>query len=180
MACEVTIYALKPKKKCTKYKMFVGCTTQTLDDRFAHHADWNKTKNLELYFAMKRDNFNWSICPLYKGFCTLGEAEKIRDRWIEVLQPNFQGEPNPALVGNSWKEKLDLAAEKKRKTLPEESRTEYVVQKSKTPEKAKTRCYVSREKASAYHEEYYRRNREKILAKQRAVYWEKKRDADLS
>ena len=55
MACERTIYALKPKKECSKYKMFVGCTTQTLDDRFAHHMDWNKTRDLELYFAMERD-----------------------------------------------------------------------------------------------------------------------------
>ena len=128
---------------------------------------------------------------MYKGFCTLEEA----DRWMEMLQPNLQGEPNPALVGQVWKKKLDLSAEKRRKTLPDEAKTEYVVQKSKTPAKSKTRYDVNREKVLAYNKEYrrrnrekvlvqkkeyYRRNRKKILAKQRAVYCEKKRDADLS
>ena len=117
MACERTIYAIKPKRKCSKYKMFVGCTTQTLEDRFAYHTDWDKTRDRDLFFAMEKDYFNWSIYPLYKGFCTSEEAEKTKDRWIEILQPNLQGEPNPALVEHAWKEKLKLAGEKRRRLL---------------------------------------------------------------
>ena len=150
--------------------MFVGCTTQTLGDCIEHHVDWNKTRDLDLYFAMAKDNFKWYAYLLYKGFCSAEEAEKTKDRWIEILQPNLQGEPNPALVRHVWKENLKLAGEKRRRLLQTTGNVKH------HQEEPKPKC--DEEKVTTRETLYYWANREEILAKRKAKR-KSKREAAL-